>query len=75
MSENNKMGIGSERKLLLTMEPPIVLSMLVQALYNIVESAFVSCLGRGCAVRCVVGDYCLDYQYWCWYVSGDFAEP
>ncbi len=38
----NKMGIMPVNKLLLSMSLPIVLSMLVQALYNIVDSIFVS---------------------------------
>ena len=46
MSENtikeNKMGIMPENKLLLTMSVPMMTSMLVQALYNVVDSIFVS---------------------------------
>lgn len=38
----NKMGYMPENKLLLSMSLPIMLSMLVQALYNIVDSIFVS---------------------------------
>lgn len=37
----NKMGVMSEGKLLLNMALPMILSMLVQALYNIVDSVFV----------------------------------
>ena len=45
MSENvkeNKMGIMPIPKLLFTMSLPLILSMLVQALYNIVDSIFVA---------------------------------
>ena len=38
----NKMGTMSEGRLLITMSFPVMLSMLVQALYNIVDSAFVA---------------------------------
>ena len=40
--QENKMGVLPINKLLLTMSVPIMLSMLVQALYNIVDSVFVS---------------------------------
>ena len=38
----NKMGTMPENKLLLSMAVPMMISMLVQALYNIVDSIFVS---------------------------------
>ena len=38
----NKMGTMSEGKLLINMSLPMMISMLVQALYNIVDSVFVS---------------------------------
>ena len=38
----NKMGVMPVNKLLLNMSVPIIISMLVQALYNIVDSVFVS---------------------------------
>ena len=40
--KENKMGVMPIPKLLFTMSLPIILSMLVQALYNIVDSIFVS---------------------------------
>lgn len=40
--KENKMGIMPVNKLLLSMSLPMVLSMLVQALYNIVDSVFVA---------------------------------
>ncbi len=40
--KENKMGVMPVKKLLVTMAAPMILSMLVQALYNIVDSAFVS---------------------------------
>ncbi|MDO4270813.1 MAG: MATE family efflux transporter [Eubacteriales bacterium] len=42
MAAENKMGAMPEGRLILTMSFPIMLSMLVQALYNIVDSAFVA---------------------------------
>lgn len=42
MASENKMGTMPEGKLIITMSFPIMLSMLVQALYNIVDSAFVA---------------------------------
>ena len=42
MAAENKMGTMPEGKLIVTMSFPIMLSMLVQALYNIVDSAFVA---------------------------------
>ena len=38
----NKMGVMPIEKLLLSMSLPMMISMLVQALYNIVDSIFVS---------------------------------
>ena len=38
----NKMGVMSEGKLLMNMALPMIASMLVQALYNVVDSIFVS---------------------------------
>lgn len=40
--EENKMGIMGIKRLLLTMSFPIMISMLVQALYNIVDSMFIA---------------------------------
>ncbi len=42
MEQENKMGVMPEGKLLLNMSLPMMISMLVQALYNIVDSIFVS---------------------------------
>lgn len=42
MQQENKMGVMPINKLLLTMSLPMMISMLVQALYNIVDSIFVS---------------------------------
>ena len=44
--QENKMGIMPENKLLLNMAVPMILSMLVQALYNVVDSYFVSQLSE-----------------------------
>ena len=40
--QENKMGVMPMNKLVLNMALPIMLSMLVQALYNIVDSVFVA---------------------------------
>ena len=40
--KENKMGVMPVNRLLLNMSLPMMLSMLVQALYNIVDSIFVS---------------------------------
>ncbi len=40
--EENKMGTEPIKKLLLTMGIPMIISMMMQALYNIVDSAFIS---------------------------------
>lgn len=42
MQSENKMGVMPVNKLLLSMSLPMMISMLVQALYNIVDSIFVS---------------------------------
>lgn len=44
--EENKMGIMPVNKLLITMSVPMMISMLVQALYNIVDSMFVAQLNE-----------------------------
>ena len=40
--EENKMGVMPVNRLLMSMSLPMMISMLVQALYNIVDSIFVS---------------------------------
>ena len=42
MSSENKMGVMPVNKLILSMSIPMMLSMLIQALYNIVDSMFVA---------------------------------
>ena len=44
--QENKMGVMPIGKLVITMSLPIVISMLVQALYNIVDSMFVSMISQ-----------------------------
>lgn len=44
--KNNKMGTMPISKLMLTMSLPAILAMMVQALYNIVDSIFVSRIGE-----------------------------
>lgn len=43
--QENKMGVMPVKKLIVTMSVPMMLSMLVQALYNVVDSIFVARLG------------------------------
>ena len=43
---DNKMGIMPVRKLIVNMSVPMMISMLVQALYNIVDSVFVAQIGE-----------------------------
>jgi Na+-driven multidrug efflux pump len=40
--EENKMGVMPMKKLILNMALPMILSMLIGALYNVVDSLFVS---------------------------------
>lgn len=47
MQENNKMGYAPMLKLIVSMSLPAMFSMLIQALYNIVDSIFVAQLGEG----------------------------
>ena len=42
MERENKMGTMPVGKLIINMSLPMVISMLVQALYNVVDSVFVS---------------------------------
>ncbi len=48
MQTENKMGTMPINKLIWNMALPIILSMLVQALYNMVDSIFVSMINEGC---------------------------
>lgn len=41
MKQNNKMAEMPVRKLMISMGIPMILSMMLQAVYNIVDSAFV----------------------------------
>lgn len=50
--QENKMGVMPVNKLLITMSLPMMISMLVQALYNIVDSIFVSQINEN-ALRAV----------------------
>ena len=44
--KENKMGVMPVNKLLVTMSLPMVISMLVQALYNVVDSIFVAMINE-----------------------------
>ena len=43
----NKMGVMPVKKLIVMMSLPMMISMLVQALYNVVDSIFVSQIDEG----------------------------
>ena len=54
--KENKMGTMEVRRLILTMSLPIMISMLVQALYNIVDSMFVARVSEAAlAAVCMMG--------------------
>ena len=42
-SKENKMGVMPVKRLIISMALPMMISMLVQALYNVVDSIFVAC--------------------------------
>lgn len=44
--QENKMGVMPVNKLIISMSLPIMISMLVQALYNIVDSVFVAMISE-----------------------------
>ena len=46
-TKENKMGVMPVKQLIISMSLPMMLSMLVQALYNIVDSIFVAQIGEG----------------------------
>ncbi len=46
MTQENKMGVMPVNRLLLSMSLPMIISMLVQAMYNIVDSIFVSMISQ-----------------------------
>ncbi len=45
-TRENKMGVMPVNKLLISMSLPMIISMLVQALYNVVDSIFVAKLSE-----------------------------
>ncbi len=47
MEKENKMGVMPIKKLVITMSLPIMISMLVQSMYNIVDSIFVAKISEG----------------------------
>lgn len=50
-AKENKMGVMPVNRLLLTMSLPMMLSMLIQALYNVVDSLFVAAIGGAGAAQ------------------------
>ncbi len=73
------MGVMPVAKLLLTMSVPMMISMLVQALYNIVDSMFVAKLSESALTAvslCISGAEPDDRswnRYWCWYQCAGVA--
>lgn len=55
----NKMGVAPIKKLLLVMGMPMMLSMALQAVYNIVDSYFVSCMSDTAQIK-NMGDYAVN---------------
>lgn len=55
----NKMGSEPIKKLMLSMGLPMIVSMALQAVYNIVDSYFVSCM-RDTAEVTNMGDYAMN---------------
>lgn len=55
----NKMGVEPINKLMLKMGLPMIVSMALQALYNIVDSYFVSCM-KDTAEITNMGDYAVN---------------
>lgn len=51
--EENKMGVMPIDKLIISMSLPIMISMLVQALYNIVDSIFVAMISENALTQCL----------------------
>nr|WP_292202528.1 MATE family efflux transporter [Butyrivibrio sp.] len=47
MTKENKMGTQPVKQLIISMSLPMMISMLVQALYNVVDSIFVARIGEG----------------------------
>lgn len=66
LMNENKMGTVPVNKLLVSMATPMVLSMLVGALYNVVDSLFVSHYGENAlsAVSYVLGNAIGIYGIW-----------
>ena len=58
--EENKMGVMPIPKLLITMSLPMMISMLIQALYNIVDSMLVVCLNSEEEMRAGNSEYGKD---------------
>ena len=57
-AKENKMGVMPEGKLLAGMAVPMMISMLLQALYNVVDSYFVSRVSQTRSTRCLWRSRC-----------------
>ena len=62
IQKENKMGVMPVNRLLVTMALPMVASMLVQALYNVVDSYFVSMVSRE-ALTAVRFRFCINAPF------------
>lgn len=66
--EQNKMAITPMNKLILKMGLPMIISMVLQALYNVIDSIFVANMGENGAIANQTLTYSstnYDYCYWC----------
>ena len=69
--KENKMGVMPMPKLMLSMGLPMIISMIVQAFYNIVDSYFVSRITDDTVEH--IGEYAVNARKALWW--GDGAKP
>ena len=71
MQQENKMGVMPVNRLIITMSLPMIVAMLVTALYNVVDSIFVARISEKALTAVSLShpepDDCHFYWYWCWY--------
>ena len=65
MVQENKMGTMPVNKLLISMSLPMIISMLVQAMYNVVDSVFVAQISEN-ALTAVSLAFPLQNLMICW---------
>ena len=66
--EKNKMAVVPLKKLFLKMGLPMIISMVLQALYNVIDSIFITNMG---SLNFSFSYSIINYRYWCrnwcWY--------